>query len=129
MQFQLLDFYCLCVWRHARNELVTFSMTLLAFNSPIDLLMVGTIFGELHFVRVYKIVASKVICGVKHCPRYFIVECTGSCLLPSAPLCFAFHVLLCFVDFLAGAILLERCLSLVALLLGLATLACFDRLL
>ena len=73
--------------------------------------MAGTIFGELHFVQVYKIVASKVICGVRHCPRYFIVECTGSCLFPSAPLCFAFYVLLCFVDFVAGAILSERCLS------------------
>ena len=82
--------------------------------------MAGTVFAEFHIAQAHKIVAGTVICEVWHCPQNFNVECSGifwnhifgSCLLASAPLCFVFHGLWCFVDFVGSAILSEHFLSL-----------------
>ena len=75
--------------------------------------MAGIVFRELYLVQVYKIVASTVICEVWHRPRYFIVQCTGSCLFPSVPDCVCVSQFVVFCGFRNRRnILSERFLSL-----------------
>ena len=106
------------VWRGECNEFVTF-LWLSLCSRMYFWWHVQYLLNFIYVVQVYKIVAgtdgglsgmvlpSLLLCGM-HWDRVF----SWACLFACVPLFFAFHGLLCFVDFVAGAIFLERFLSL-----------------
>ena len=102
------------------------------------------VFGELYVLQAYKIAAWTVICEVWSgnvvvilSRRAFGIMVFGHVWLHPFHCAFHFMFCWCFVNFVAGAILAERFLSLdltrdmtfsgaIALLLGVFTLECFD---